>query len=82
MDKIIILLAVFLLAGCGPVPKIAKGLTVAKSIGAQKISDAILERNESQLCKWPTIGSLERRYGNNPTKYKDYHKFCDHRAGQ
>lgn len=66
-----------LLSGC-TAPNIIKGITVAKSVGAEKAADMLLKRNERQLCNWPTIGSLEREYGDNPTKYKQYHKFCGH----
>lgn len=81
MNKLIILAAALILSGCTNLPRIAKGVAAAKSVGAEKIADAVLKKNEERLCNWPTIGSLQREYRNNPTKHKAYHDFCGHKVG-
>lgn len=69
-----------MLSACITPMQAIKGASIAKAISKPNIADNLLDRNEKQLCTWPTIGSLERKYGKNPTKYKEYHKFCDHRV--
>ncbi len=77
MKKFSLIATAFLMIGCTPMQAI-KGITTVKQIGAEKIADKVLDRNIHKTCTWPTIGSLERRYGDNPTKYKQYRKFCGH----
>jgi len=67
-----------LLSGCITPMQAMRGVGTVKRIGAEKIADKVLDTNVRQTCQWPTIGSLERRYGDNPTKYKQYRKFCGH----
>jgi len=72
-------LSMFMLTGCLITPmQAAKGIVTVKRIGAEKIADKVLRDNVKQVCTWPTIGSLEREYGDNPTKYRAYRKFCGH----
>lgn len=79
MKTLFIFCSLLLLSGCITPMQGLRGVLTVKQVGKEKIADKLLKRNESQLCAWPTIGSLERRYGNNPTKYAEYHKFCNHR---
>ena len=77
MKKFTLIPTLLLLIGCTPMQAI-KGIATVKQIGAEKIADKVLSRNVEQTCTWPTIGALERKYGDNPTKYKQYHEFCGH----
>ena len=77
MRKFTLMATFLLLIGCTPMQAI-RGIATVKQIGAEKIADKVLSRNVEQVCTWPTIGALEREYGDNPTKYKQYHKFCGH----
>jgi len=77
MKKCIILLFALSLSAC-KTTDVLQGLSGINTLVTEKAADGLLNQNEAQLCNWPTIGSLERRYGDNPTKYKEYHKFCGH----
>jgi len=76
--KIILSLVVCLvLAGCESGAKFGAVLAF-KEVALSKAADKMLDDSIEKLCKYPTIGSLERQFGDNPTKYKQYHKFCHH----
>lgn len=49
----------------------------ARNHGANK-ADKFLLHNLDQLCQWVTMGSVERAFGDNPTKYREYKRLCGH----
>jgi len=80
MRYLVLALSAVLLSGCLTPGTMLKGVSAVNGAGLEKAADGLLKRNVEQTCNWPTIGSLEREYGNNPTKYREYHAFCDHRT--
>jgi len=71
-----------MLYGCTFTPQQALlGFKAVKAVGSEKVADRWLSRQERQVCSIP-IDALERRYADNPTKYRHYLKFCGHRVGK
>ena len=82
MKDLILLMAVcFSLSGCITPQEAFRGAALVKQVGSDRVSDKWLERQERQVCS-VSIDALERRYADNPTKYRHYLKFCGHRVGK
>lgn len=82
MRNIVILsLCLFMLVGCITPQEALRGAAVIKQVGSTKVADKWLERQERQVCS-VGIDTLERRYADNPTKYRHYLKFCGHKVGK
>lgn len=77
MRYIILIAAILMLPGCETGAKVGAVLLL-KDATLAKAADTMLDDSINKLCKYPTIGSLEREFGDNPTKYEQYHKFCHH----
>lgn len=58
-----------------------RGAALVKQVGSEKVADKWLQRQERQICSI-SIDALERRYADNPTKYRHYLKFCGHKVGK
>lgn len=52
-------------------------LSETKRLVTEKAAGAFLNRQEQRLCNWPTIGSIKRKWLEDPEKRREYHKFCD-----
>lgn len=74
------MLALLLSAGCTHLP-MATAVAKQKQAQAKSAADLFLDRQIRQLCNYPTIGSVERRYGKRPVKLRQYQDYCNHRQG-
>jgi len=70
-----------LLTGCITPQEAFRGAALIKQVGSDRVADKWLERQERQVCS-VGIDALERRYADNPTKYRHYLKFCGHKVGK
>lgn len=70
MKFILVALATVILSGCAQ-------WNIAKGYGAQA-ADGVLEGGLYSTCVAPTVGSLIRRYGNDPDGRAAWELFCTH----
>lgn len=73
--RLILFCSLLLLAACSSAGE--RAYMTARKEGANT-ADKFLLHNLDQLCNWPTIGSVERAFGDNPTKYQEYKRLCGH----
>jgi len=78
---LILLVTTFILTGCITPQEALRGAAMIKQAGSEKVADKWLQRQERQICSI-SIDALERRYADNPTKYRHYLKFCGHKVGK
>lgn len=71
----------FILSGCITPMNAYRGAGLIKQAGSNKVADKWLARQERQVCS-VSIDALERRYADNPTKYRHYLKFCGYKVGK
>jgi len=81
MRKLILMIPLLLLTGCITPMEAVRGAALIKQVGSEKVADKWLQRQERQICSI-SIDALERRYADNPTKYRHYLKFCGHKVGK
>lgn len=72
--RILALIALVSLSGCAEYREFKQ---VANFKGAQA-ADGLLQDKLYSLCHYPTVGALERAFGDNPTKYREYKRLCGH----
>lgn len=60
---------------------IAKGISVAKTIGSERVIDTYSKRQARQVCSLQ-IDSIMRLYGDNPTRLKSLLDFCGYKIGE
>lgn len=73
------LICMLQVSGCSTAGKFG-AVMVLRDVSLEKAADKVLADSVKKVCKYPTIGSLERRYGDNPTKYKQYHDYCQNES--
>jgi len=81
MKLLLSLFLCFSLTGCLTFQEAYSGVATVGQMGSNKIADKWLQRQERQICS-VSIDALEREYGDNPTKYRHYLKFCGHKVGK
>lgn len=80
MKKLLVVLTLVFLSGCSHLP-IATAAIKQKQETARAVADLFFDRQVKQLCNYPTIGSIERRYGQRPIKLRQYQDYCNHSQG-
>jgi len=81
MRKLTLIATMILLTGCITPMEAMRGAALIKQVGSERVADKWLQRQERQICAI-SIDALERRYADNPTKYRHYLKFCGHKVGK
>lgn len=70
--KTVLVLLILMLTGCAEMSAFRFGFA---SHGAD-VADQALATAEWGVCKAPTMGAWQRRYGNNPEKAEGWRKLC------